>query len=165
MRPYSTAGTAGPAGITARPGRHVGIPPYSIRRGCGPGGYKIRPYGPASGLLVGAACMAARNQVPIPAGVRWFRPAAGFLVTGGGLAPPARSITRPRATQNAQLPDESCAFCTGCGVMGVSDGSRRRSRGCRSRGHGRGRGGHSGCRGHSEAFRPDSRPRPCLPGR
>ena len=59
MRPYSTAGTAGPAGITARPGRHVGIPPYSIRRGCGPGGYKIRPYGPASGLLVGAACMAA----------------------------------------------------------------------------------------------------------
>ena len=39
---------------------------------CGTGGYIIRPYGPACGPLVGAACMAARNQVPIRAGVRWF---------------------------------------------------------------------------------------------
>lgn len=30
---------------------------------CGSGGYEIRPYGPASGFLVGAACMAARNRV------------------------------------------------------------------------------------------------------
>ena len=37
------------------------------------GGYKIRPYGPASGFLVGAGFMPARNQVPIPAGVRWSR--------------------------------------------------------------------------------------------
>ena len=37
------------------------------------GGYKIRPYGPAFGFLVGAACMAARNQFPIRTGVRWFR--------------------------------------------------------------------------------------------
>ena len=32
----------------------------------GAGGYKIRPYRPAPGFLVGAAYMAARNQVPIP---------------------------------------------------------------------------------------------------
>ena len=31
-----------------------------------PGGYKIRPYGPASGLLVGAACMAARTESRFP---------------------------------------------------------------------------------------------------
>ncbi len=44
---------------------------------CGMGGYIIRPYGPACGLLVGAACMAARNQVPIRAGVRWLPSAVG----------------------------------------------------------------------------------------
>ena len=44
---------------------------------CGTGGYIIRPYGPACGPLVGAACMAARNQVPIRAGVRWFPSAVG----------------------------------------------------------------------------------------
>ena len=32
------------------------------------GGYEIRPYGPASGLTVGAACMAARNRGSIRAG-------------------------------------------------------------------------------------------------
>ena len=37
------------------------------------GGHTGRPYGPASGFLVGAGFMPARNQVPIPAGVRWFR--------------------------------------------------------------------------------------------
>ena len=46
-------------------------------RRCGTGGYIIRPYGPACGPLVGAACMAARNQVPIRAGVRWFPSAVG----------------------------------------------------------------------------------------
>ena len=35
------------------------------------GGYKIRPYRPAPGFLVGAGFMPARNQVPIPSVVRW----------------------------------------------------------------------------------------------
>ena len=47
---------------------------------CGTGGYIIRPYGPACGPLVGAACMAARNQVPIRAGVRWFPSAVGARI-------------------------------------------------------------------------------------
>ena len=34
------------------------------------GGHTGRPYGPACGLLVGAAFMAARDRVPICAGVR-----------------------------------------------------------------------------------------------
>ena len=41
-------------------------------RWCGAGGYKIRPYGPASGFPVGAAYMAARNRVLIRAVVRRF---------------------------------------------------------------------------------------------
>ena len=45
--------------------------PYGVRwarvhptRRCSSGGYKIRPYGPASGALVGAGFMPARDQVP-----------------------------------------------------------------------------------------------------
>ena len=37
------------------------------------------------------------------------------MCAGGGLEPPARSITRPQAAQNAQLSNWSCAFCTGAG--------------------------------------------------
>ena len=55
----------------------VGIGPYGVRASdtslVRAGGYKIRPYGPASSFPVGAGFMPARNQVPIPAGVRWFR--------------------------------------------------------------------------------------------
>ena len=70
-----------------RPGPFGGVPtprqtappgsPGMLRKSqaC-PGGYIIRPYGPAHGLVVGAGFMPARNRVPIPAGVRWFRPPA-----------------------------------------------------------------------------------------
>ena len=123
MRPCRTAGSNRPSIIAAWAWRHVGMPPYGVRRGCGgkrnparaaikaaptphfrpgpfggvptprptappgspgmlrksqacPGGYIIRPYGPAHGLVVGAGFMPARNRGPIPAGVRWFRPPA-----------------------------------------------------------------------------------------
>ena len=59
----------------------VGIGPYGVRsamvhptRKCVPGGHTGRPYTPAFGPFVGAACMAARNRVPLPAGVRRFHP-------------------------------------------------------------------------------------------
>ena len=51
MRPYRTAGTTGPAGIAAL--QHS--PGVRRKSQACPGGYKIRPYRPAPGLLVGAA--------------------------------------------------------------------------------------------------------------
>ena len=47
----------------------------------GSGGYIIRPYRRAPGLLVGAACMAARNWVPLRAGVRRFPLPLGCYVS------------------------------------------------------------------------------------
>ena len=51
-----------------RRARSAGVRPTR----CGAGGYKIRPYGHASGFPVGAAYMAARNRVLIRAVVRRF---------------------------------------------------------------------------------------------
>ena len=72
-----TAGTFGDGAFVVDTVRaDVGIGPYGVRASdtsVRVGGYKIRPYGPASGFPVGAGFMPARNQVPIPAGVRWFR--------------------------------------------------------------------------------------------
>ena len=64
IRPEPAASTTGPGYFAPSPD----APPTAGTFGDGAsntsvrtGGYKIRPYGPASGFLVGAACMAART--------------------------------------------------------------------------------------------------------
>ena len=76
---------------------HIG--PYGVRASdtsVRVGGYKIRPYGPASGFPVGAGFMPARNQVPIPAGVRWFR-LVGADAHIGPPPPGSGPLRRPHA--------------------------------------------------------------------
>ena len=85
------------------------------------GGYKIRPYKPALGFPVGAACMAARTGSRLPPGF------------DGPATPGSEALRRPRtppsaptdpplvcsqAAQNAQLRFGSCAFCQGPALPG-----------------------------------------------
>ena len=85
------------------------------------GGYKIRPYKPALGFPVGAACMAARTGSRLPPGF------------DGPATPESEALRRPhtppsapsdpplvcsQAAQNAQLRFGSCAFCQGLALPG-----------------------------------------------
>ena len=70
------------------------------------GGYAIRPYGPAFGLLVGAGFMPARDRVPIPADV--------------GIGPQTcvcmavrRTAPGPAALQNSAKAQWESGACTG----------------------------------------------------
>ena len=91
------------------------------------GGYKIRPYGPASGFPVGAGFMPARNQVPIPAGVRWFRLVGadahiGPPVPGSGHSAD-RMHLRPHCRGGFYIRPEPAASTTGPGYFAPGSGA------------------------------------------
>ena len=77
------------------------------------GGYKIRPYGPAPGLLVGAGFMPARDRVPTRAGVRRFRPLA-IRVQGTSMnrKTPPRSMHRSGVFVTPVFSDRSPWICS-----------------------------------------------------
>ena len=67
MRPCRAAGTAGLAVHGARSWRHVGMPPYGVRRGCGGKRRSVRaadsrPYGACSTRSVGRGAHTPPNQ-------------------------------------------------------------------------------------------------------
>ena len=73
-------------------------------RGCGTGGYAIRPYGPVFGFLVGAACMAARTGSRFAAGLESSvrRPRVqGIPMTAVGVG------------RHAHMPPGPGALCSG----------------------------------------------------
>ena len=95
IRPEPGASTASPVYNAPGFGRAMRAPTTgAVGAAVRTGGYAIRPYGPAPGFRVGPA------SVNCPKGKR-SRPG------------PSRSITRPQAAQNAQLPHRSCAFRKG----------------------------------------------------
>src|SRR5699024_12051052 len=92
IRPEPGASTASPVYNAPGFGRAMRAPTTgAVGAAVRTGGYAIRPYGLAPGFRVGPA------SVNCPKGKR-SRPG------------PSRSITRPQAAQNAQLPHRRCAF-------------------------------------------------------
>ena len=73
-------------------------------RRCVPGGYKIRPYRPAPGFPVGAACMAARDRLSISAGVRWFRLVGADAHIGPSAPGPGSPPTAAGVGRHAHMP-------------------------------------------------------------
>ena len=78
-------------------------------RRCGTGGYKIRPYRPASGFPVGAAYMAARNRVLIRAVVRRFSCRRG--AHGASACPRRARQSADRCGRRAACPHAAAAGC------------------------------------------------------
>ena len=88
-------------------------------RRCGPGGYTIRPYGPACGFLVGAGPDSRRGtMVLLAVGARIARPLATRMQSTSPIAagvgrhahmPPCR-VHRPKVLQKPHsVPDAPCA--------------------------------------------------------